>query len=216
MRNTAIYWNYYNDYKIIEDETLTSLAKKENTSLLRNDALPKGTRDWFNYAHIISKRNNFNVIYESCFIYYVTSYFAGDGVSAGAEEEYFYKKLDKKIYSLFKEAKKVAAHEPEQKKIFFNSLVNLFSGKEIRNYEKKIFQHNIRVNTKIKNWAKSFPSMREAIVQLLFEEIEKPHFNTYAGENTTNLVFLLTYSEETIWRSLSPLGDVDRLRVLLF
>ncbi len=209
-----IYWNEYNDYKILEDDSLTNLAKKYNTKLVRNDSLPKETRDWFNFAHISSRKHGFNVVYEACFIYYITLYFADDGISAGSEDEYFVKKLDNRINNLYFRATERDT-ELEQKVSFFNSLVKLFSGDEIRDYERRIFQHTVRVSHEIKQWFDKYNSVREPVVLLLHGLIDKPKLNMNTKAEFT-LVFLLTYSEETVWRSLSKYGDKDRMRVLLY
>ncbi len=209
-----IYWNEYNDYKILEDESLTHLAKKYNTKLVRNDSLPKETRDWFNFAHIMSSKYGFNVVYEACFIYYVTLYYTDEGISAGSEDEYFIKKLDKKISDLYFKATKEVT-ELQQKITFFNSLVNFFRGDEVGDYERRIFQHTVRVSDEIRDWFASFENIRDGVVKLLYNRVEKPKLNMNV-EASHSIVFLLSYSEETLWRGLSKYGDRDRMRVLLY
>jgi len=187
---------------------------ENNIKLLYDKGVDKETRDWFNYARIVSKRNNFNVVYEACFIYYVTMYLADEGISAGAEEEYFLKRLDKKVEEIYSTSK-TKTDEIYQKVYFFNSLTDFFNSDEIKEYEKHIFQHNIRVSAEIKEWFTEKGVVRDTIKNLLFNVIPKPHLNMNAP-SSDSIVFLLTYSEETVWRNLSRVDDPDRLRILLF
>lgn len=212
-----IFWNEYNDYTIIENENLGNLAMDYNITLLKKSGLDKKTEMWLNYAHIVSARNHFNVVYEVCFIYYVTLFFADDGISAGAEEEYFKKKLDKHIFNLYTSTvnNHAVSNEIDKKVIFFYSLLNFFNGNDIKHFERKIFQHSIRVSKKIKNWFIESGNIRETIIGLMNKNIRKPHLNMNDPAEDT-LVFLLSYSEETTWRSLSKINDGDRLRVLLY
>lgn len=209
------FWNHKHDYKIIENKSLTQLANENGCKLVRNDSLDKYVRDWFNFAHITSVKHDFNVVYEACFIYYVTLYLAEDGISAGAEDEYFMKKLDKRVRELYDTSRILSSDEVQNKTYFYDGLVNLFGGEEIRTYERKIFQHNILVSREIRQWFDEHKPMRQAVVSLLFGEMEKPHLNMNTGTGAS-VAFMLTYSEETVWRGLSSLGDGDRMRVLLY
>lgn len=207
-----IYWSNDDGYEIIESESISSLAEKYGVKLEYGGC--KLTRDWFNYAHIVSAKYGFNVVYEACFTYYVTLYLAGEGISVGAEEEYFVKRLDKVVYGIYNDSL-LKSDAQYQKVFFFNSLVDLFRGDEIRRLEKRIFQHNVRVSGEIKDWFKSFDNYRMVISSLLYGEMEKPHLNMNTG-SSSSVVFVLTYSEEVLWRGLSPFGDRDRMRVLLY
>lgn len=209
-----IYWNDYDRYVIIEDVSLEELSEKHDVVLYHNDYFGKESMEWFNYAHVVAERNGFNEVYEACFIYYVTLFFVDDGISARAEETYFRKSLDKRINELYFHSSNHKT-EHEQKRFFFNSLVDLFMSKEMEKYERKIFQHSILVSEEIKEWFSSKDSVRDTIAALMDGFIEKPHLNMNKDTNDT-LVFLLSYSEESRWRELSNISDGDRLRVLLY
>lgn len=208
-----IYWNNYDSYRIIRDDSLNTMAEEQNVVLIPT-RLNEEMDEWFNFAHIMASKYNFNFVYETCFEYYITLYFTDEGLSAGAEEEYFYKKLDKRIADLYMNAK-LNGSEREQKIQFFNDLVELFKSDEIKQYEKKIFQHNIKVNDDVREWFSQFKTIREGILQLMEGNVEKPKLDVYSG-NQTSILFMLTYSENKEWMELSPINDRDRLRVLLF
>lgn len=208
-----IYWKYYDSYRIIRDENLNEMAKEHSIELVPTE-LDSEVNEWFNFAHIVAIQNDFNIVYETCFEYYVTLYFADEGISAGAEEEYFMKKLDVEIANLHSNTKHLQS-EKERKILFFNKLVEFFKSDKIKQYEKRIFLHNIRVDKTVKEWFLQFDTVRDGILQLLNNEIEKPKLNIYT-KNETYVSFTLTYSEESRWRELSPFSDKDRLRVLTF
>lgn len=209
-----IFWNDYSPHNIIEDVDLEEIAKKNNTILNTSDSLEEEVKDWFNYAHVVAVENNFNVIYHTCFIYYVTMYFADCGISAGAEEEYFKKKMGDVVMEMYLDSVKLF-DELEQKRTFFNKLLEFFKGDEIEKYERHVFQHNIRTTQEIKDWFDKQGVTRNIIRSLMDGTIEKPNLNANE-KSTTNIVFLLNYSEETRWMELSRFGDPDRLRVLLY
>lgn len=208
-----LYWSKYDDHTIIEDKSLTELARDVGVKLENYDFC-KETRDWFNFARIIARKNGFNVICDTCFTYYVTLYFADEGISAGAEDEYFLKKLDSHIHGLY--VKSLDKNDLDYQKVyFFNSLVSLFGSDLIHSFEKQVFRHNVRVSKDILDWFHGFGSYREAILSLLVGDGVKPHLNVYCPP-VGSVVFMLTYSEEVLWRGLSSFGDRDRLRVLLY
>lgn len=211
-----IYWKRYDDYTVIANDDLDELCNEFNVRKVTSNQGDKETRDWFNYAVVIARKNNFNVVYEACFVYYVTLFFADEGISAGAEEEYFMKKLDTHIFDLYYAAREEMDVEESQKRFFFNKLVELFGGDKIKQYERKIFSHNVQVSSEIKEWFDGFSTIRSAIVSLLYHKIEKPHLDMNRCVPVVYIGFMLTYSEETVWRSLSSISDGDRLRVLLF
>lgn len=208
-------WNEISDYTIIENKPLTRLAKEYNTKLISNNKLKKTTRDWFNFARVMSAKYKFNVIYEACFVYYVTLYLADEGISVGVEDEYFIQRLDKKVDELYMKSLDEKVNETEQKVYFYTSLVNLFGSGEIRQYERKVFHHQILVSAKIKEWFGNFDTVGGTIRGLMYNKIEKPYLNMNE-ETSASIAFILTYSEETVWRSLSNISDGDRLRVLLY
>lgn len=209
-----IYWNEYDDYTIIENESLDSLAIKYDVILDVLDNVDDNVNSWFKYAQVTSKKNDFKPIYEYTFIYYVTEYLAEQGMSLGTEDKYFIKKIDERISKIYYDSTVNNVTEVDQKRAFYDSLVNFFKGDEIKSYERHRFQHNITVTSDIMEWFKTKGKLRETIKLLIDGQIEKPHLNTnIVGDNS--LVFLLNYSDEIRWRQLSSLDDRDRLRVLL-
>lgn len=214
-----IYWTDFNPHNIIEDTNITTLAREVNIPLIKTTELTKETRDWLNYARVVSKRNELNVVYGATFIYYVTMFFSDEGVSANAEVEYFKKDLDKLISRMYFDTIQQGS-EIEQKTRFFTQLLKFFKGelyneKTISFYERRIFQHHILVTPEIKQWFSKYDSIGQTVSDLIHGKIEKPHLNMNS-DKSEHITFLLPYSEETIWRNISKFGDGDRLRVLLY
>ncbi len=209
-----IYWNEYDDYTIIENESLEKLAQKYNLELYALKDVDNRINNWFKYAQVTSKKNNFDEIYEFAFTYYITEFFAEQGMSSGIENKYFLNRLDKKILNMYFHTTRYNVSEIEQKKIFYQSLVNFFKSDEIRAYEKHVFTHCVKVTDDIFEWFKKKGKTRDTIQALINGQIEKPYLNANnVGAN--RLVFLLNYSSEIRWKQLSTLDDRDRLRALL-
>lgn len=206
-----IFWNEYHSPQMITDKPI----KTTKYDFLEEDIENyEQLNEWVCYAIDRSREHNLSVVHESCLIYYVTLYMADMGISIGVEDKYFFKKLDKIIMDIYLSTP-IDMDEIERKQYFLNKLLKFFTDGIIKQYERKLFQHNIRVSNDIKQWFDKQESVSETIINLINGSIEHPHLNAnIRGDD--NIVFLLTYSEELEWNGLSSIDDPDRLRVLLY
>ena len=210
------FWDNYDDCKTVYESAVEDMARQFNVELITHEDINEQTLEWFNLIHILAKRYDICEVYEACLIYYVTSYFTDNGISAGVEDKYFKQLLGKHIFELYMDAREYADDEVVQKRIFLKALLELFTTDEIEEYEKHIFLHNIRVSSDIKEWFGEFDNNRKTVMGLVSGDIERPHLNMNVQPLPCIISFVLSYSEEEKWNALSDINDGDRLRELLY
>jgi len=206
-----IYWNEYHAPTIIEGAYEETETSTNNTIEWYNFSIKKIKEQ---YANNTKLPPHIQQLYSEAFAYYMSLYMSDTGIKTAMVNKYFTINLDKMIESIYNEALTKDTDETRQKQIFWQETMTKFQTDEIRNTERKMFFHHIKTAKVVKEYFQD-KNVRETIIGIIDEKIEKPHISV-GYDKSTVVTFNLSISEEEMWNSLSDAGESDKFRVLLF
>lgn len=195
---------------IIENITIEKLEEKTKKSRPYNHEDPADT--WAYFSYLKGVEAGLSEMYAVNFGSIISSFVAGMGVDAGTDI-YFKLDIDNEIFNIYEECKKTNQKETKQLKQFFNKVLQFYQSPQgACKYEKAIFQHNIRVGNKLKQWFKEQGTTTNTITKLMNNEItNKPSWQ----KGDENINFYLTYTNEEKWTQIEGDNDPAKIRTIL-
>lgn len=205
------------DTNIIEEISLNDLESRLN---IEERLYPINTNPekWAYFSYLKGIETGLNYMYAVNFGYILSSFIAGMGVDAGTDM-YFKLGIDDAIFDLFDECNLVAykegwTEEQTVQEFFHRVLLFYKSPGGACKYEKAVFNHNVRVGTKTKEWFLSQKQSSKQTLNNLIEDVISCPGITDTGKEE-NITFKFTYSEEELWNKLDGETDTEKLRGLL-